>query len=66
MQALVEAARDNLLTDDDVAQLATVLAESGTQLPLDSRAADLASTGGISSLSTLVCPLQLRVLGYSV
>jgi len=66
MQRVVEAARDGLLTDDDIAALATVLAQSGAQLPRDESAADVASTGGISSLSTLICPLQLRARGRSV
>lgn len=52
--------------DDSIALLARVLAESGRVAPPRSGTCDLASTGGPSSLSTLLCPLYLRALGYIV
>jgi thymidine phosphorylase len=66
MGRVVEAALSNWLGDDDVAHLAQVLARSGVSLPVRGDAADIASTGGPSSLSTLLCPLQLRVRGLTV
>jgi thymidine phosphorylase len=49
-----------------VAKLATVLALSGDACGPFKNAADVASTGGPSSLSTLLCPLYLRFLGCAV
>lgn len=49
-----------------VAQLALALAESGRRRPLTASTADIASTGGPSSLSTLLCPLFLVDMGYTV
>jgi len=48
--------------------LAHVLADSGTKLQFadDPPTADVASTGGPGSLSTLLCPLHLRNLGFAV
>jgi thymidine phosphorylase len=66
MRALVASAAQDTLSDEDLADLAIRLADSGSRLPLDAQSADVASTGGISSLSTLVCPLQLRVSGFRV
>lgn len=52
---------------DIVARLAEVLAESGTRLkPQGGISADVASTGGPSSLSTLLSPLYLRAWGAVV
>jgi thymidine phosphorylase len=49
------------------AQLASALAASGDQIqPRSVFSADVASTGGPSSLSTLLCPLYLRVAGAVV
>jgi len=49
------------------AELAISLADSGRKLPRRSAlAADVASTGGPSSLSTLLCPLFLRAAGLEV
>jgi len=49
------------------AELAHLLADSGTKLPRRAAlAADVASTGGPSSLSTLLCPLFLRAAGLEV
>ena len=66
MQGVVSAARAGRLSDHEIAELALVLAASGEQLSRDGRAADIASTGGPSSLSTLLCPLQLRARGLVV
>lgn len=49
------------------AQLARVLAASGDRIqPRSPFSADVASTGGPSSLSTLLCPLYLRAAGAVV
>ncbi len=54
-------------TDAELAQLARGLAASGDMLPPSDRlSSDVASTGGPSSLSTLLCPLQLVTLGFEV
>ena len=63
---LVDAARSGELDDHAVGELASGLARSGTRLPNDPISADLASTGGPSSLSTLLCPLFLRARGLRV
>ena len=65
---IVRRAADQTVTDDDIAHLACRLAQSGLILDLSNygRTADIASTGGPSSLSTLVCPLYLCELGYVV
>jgi len=49
-----------------VADLAYALAESGARLTISGRTADIASTGGPSSLSTLLCPLFLAHAGFIV
>lgn len=66
MGALVSRAAADALTDEDVAALALGLADSGQRLALEPCAADLASTGGPSSLSTLLCPLHLSATGYMI
>ena len=66
MRAVIAAAREDVLTDGDIAALARRLADSGARLPLRASAADVSSTGGIGSLSTLICPLQLRTRGFLV
>jgi pyrimidine-nucleoside phosphorylase len=63
---LVDAATDGHLTDGEIAELARGLASSGAELPPDPCSADLASTGGPTSLSTLLCPLFLRARGLRV
>lgn len=50
----------------EVARLAEILANSGAMLTRDFEASDIASTGGPSSLSTLLCPLYLRSAGARV
>lgn len=49
-----------------IASLAVELANSGTRLLSPGTTADVASTGGPSSLSTLLCPLFLVCLGFTV
>lgn len=66
LRRLVEAALADELGDEDVAELAHGLAGSGDRLAPDRRAGDVASTGGPSSLSTLICPLHLRARGVKV
>lgn len=66
MRSLVGAALAGALTDDDIADLARVLADSGARLFPVGLSADVASTGGPSSLSTLLCPLYLRARGLLV
>lgn len=51
---------------DAVAQLAQAMGESGSTRPIRRKSADIASTGGPSSLSTLLCPLHLVGLGFDV
>ncbi len=55
-------------SDSELARLAQVLGESGDRYFPEDRAncVDLASTGGPSSLSTLVCPLVQRMMGFRV
>ena len=64
---VVLQARNGGLTIDEIAQLAAQLASSGAILQLaDARAAELASTGGPSSLSTILCPPMLVSAGWTV
>jgi thymidine phosphorylase len=49
-----------------VAVLARLLAESGESLTTRSHSADIASTGGPGSLTTVLCPLVLRAFGCVV
>jgi thymidine phosphorylase len=62
---LITQFRDHA-ADDAIATLAEELARSGYCHAPESRSADIASTGGPGSLSTLVGPLYLRCLGYVV
>ncbi|MEL6306332.1 MAG: hypothetical protein AAFQ20_16320, partial [Bacteroidota bacterium] len=68
MDKLINLAKNDKLKDEEVLYLATVLAKSGRQLKIPNAltAADIPSTGGPSSLSTLICPLILRELGFLV
>lgn len=49
-----------------IADLAINLANSGVSRSIDRTAVDIASTGGPSSLSTLLCPLYLVDRGLTV
>jgi len=61
MERLIAAFRQPDVADEDVAFLATRLSASGETLSHKTLrpVADVPSTGGPSSLSTLLCPLQL-------
>ena len=64
---LVQHVSQNAIQLEEVAALASKLADTGASLPASPHpAADVASTGGPSSLSTLICPLFLRLKGYTV
>jgi len=65
---LVEFARGKALDPATVARLAERLADSGERLnwPSTIKTADLASTGGPGSLSTLVPPFVLNALGWTI
>lgn len=54
------------MADEEVAAFARRLADSGENLSWTHPTADVASTGGPSSLSTLLCPLFLRSMGWTV
>ena len=61
MDAVVQEAVSGNMTNEDIARLAWILGRSGDFQPVhaDRITADLASTGGPSSLSTLLGPLYL-------
>lgn len=66
--ALIDQARDGTIDPVEVARLAVHLAGSGERLSWQShlRVADVASTGGPGSLSTLLTPFALVAAGCSV
>lgn len=64
--AVIDAAMRGEFSDEDIAHLARLLASSGEQLSRPGLSADLASTGGPGSLSTLIGPLCLRSQGWEV
>lgn len=68
MGRLIQAVQSTSPSDGDIAHLAKHLANSGYRAGrMDaSEAADVSSSGGPSSLSTLLCPLYLRALGFKV
>jgi len=68
MDCLIALGKSDKYSDDEIAYLSTKLAKSGqcVSLPDNIIAADIPSTGGPSSLTTLICPLVLRELGYWV
>lgn len=68
MDDLISLATSDLMSDDGIALLAKRLAESGKILNLqaDKIYGDIPSTGGPSSLSTLICPLVLAELNIYV
>lgn len=51
---------------DAIVELSSALAGSGTCRPVGATSVDVASTGGPSSLSTLLCPLHLVTAGLTV
>lgn len=68
MRRVVGAAARGHLLDADLAYLASLLAGSGRTRPraCNATTADVPSSGGPSSLTTLLCPLHLRALGFVV
>lgn len=60
-----EASYDGV-SDEWIADLARTLAASGQNLARREGTADVPSTGGPASLSTLLCPLFLRAAGFVV
>lgn len=62
----VEKSRASETSDEDIAKLAESLAASGERLEVRERSADLSSTGGPGSLSTLWAPAILAASGYTV
>lgn len=67
MERLIDRVTLGPVSDEDLAYLANTLGGSGETLSLPKASiADLASTGGPTSLSTLLCPLFLRAFGCTV
>lgn len=68
MEALINWAKNDEACDDEIILLAKTLAYSGKIIKnsSESLSADIPSTGGPSSLSTLLCPLVLKELGFIV
>lgn len=67
LQELIRTAQAGELPVSAIATLARNLAESGEMIPTHKPCtADVASTGGPASLSTILCPLFLNVLGLRV
>lgn len=68
LDAVIAAARERDLDDGQIAALAETLAKSGDVLTFadSAKTADIASTGGPASLTTLLCPLFLRCFGALV
>ena len=68
MAGVVEHAASGDMTNEEIARLALILGRSGevTSFRLGLRATDLASTGGPSSLSTLLGPIYLCAMGCCV
>ena len=68
MLELIQYAKINDITNQGIVKLATVLVDSGGKLkPSNTHGCyDIPSTGGPSSLSTIICPIILRGLGKQV
>ncbi len=68
MRGLISYVLSHEIANEEIAQLATTLARSGQvfQFPPGAPTGDIASTGGPSSLSTLLGPLYLVALGLRV
>jgi pyrimidine-nucleoside phosphorylase len=68
MDILVSYSRKYDLNDNEILYLANGLANSGDRIRLENgmNVCDIPSTGGPSSLSTLLCPLFLKILGNNV
>lgn len=69
IQAITRKSINNGLNIEEIAELAIVCSSSGENLFFSKQqdiVADIASTGGPSSLSTLLCPLYLVTMGTRV
>jgi thymidine phosphorylase len=68
MGKIVHLYKSDEISDKEISALAKSLADSGEQIRLGKNqiCADIPSTGGPSSLSTLICPLVLEELGYYI
>lgn len=69
MKELIREAKQNDISDEEIAYLALCLARSGRIISACKEKrirADIASTGGPASLTTLLCPLFLRAFDFIV
>lgn len=69
IDVIIDRAKKKGLSVQEIARLATVYASSGESVSFSKYSgsiADIASTGGPSSISTLLCPLYLTYLGATV
>ena len=67
LQELIRASKSGELHASDIATIARDLARSGEMMTWrHRRTADVASTGGPASLSTLLCPLFLKILDWNI
>ena len=66
LSELVAFVESNIIGNEDIAYLAKTLANSGSVIKIQGKTSDIPSTGGPSSLSTLICPLLLSEYGYKV
>lgn len=67
MDGLIRYAEERDLHDTEIVKLAVALAASGQEITHTGETySDIPSTGGPSSLSTLICPLFLSLLGDKV
>ena len=66
MEMLISYFEQDRVSISDIKKLVEILASSGGRLQYQKHRTDIASTGGPSSLSTLLCPLYLDALGSDV
>ena len=68
MDQLIELFSGPYIIDEDIIHLAMGLADSGTKLNFGKNeiVSDIPSTGGPTSLSTLICPLVLAEMGFII
>lgn len=66
MEKLVDYFEQPNISNEEIAELAIALAESGNMVRTEGAVADIPSTGGPSSLTTLLCPLYLQIQGIKV
>lgn len=64
---VIDMAKNNKLDDEDIIIITKAMAKSGSYIEYQSdEYADIPSTGGPSSLSTLICPYILKEFGLKV